>query len=1224
MAEARRMAESRRRRMKWSNVYSFSCLRHSHVDQEASSLMDREGFSRVVQINRPNEHYVPYASNWVSTTKYNLLTFFPKALFEQFRRVANIYFLFAAALSLTPLSPFTASSLIAPLVFVIGVSMAKEGIEDWNRFLQDKEVNNRKVLVHEGGGTFAQTEWKKVRVGDLVKIEKDSFFPADLLLLSSSFEDGICYVETMNLDGETNLKLKRSLEYTMDLDGDDDFDLFQAKVICEDPNPHLYSFIGKLEIVDHEEPLGPQQILLRDSMLRNTEYIYGAVIFSGHDTKVMQNATPPPSKRSSIEKRMDIIIYILFFVLFLMSLLGSVVLGIFTYKLGPNWWYMKPYESNAYYSPNEPVVAALAHLVTALVLYGYLIPISLYVSIEIVKVAQAMFINQDLEMYHEETDTPACARTSNLNEELGQVDTILSDKTGTLTCNQMEFVKCSIAGVSYGQGLTEVEIAAAQRQGESLTLKEDIDCIASSDVMVGEGSAPEKSHVKGFNFKDERLMDNCWIQEKNVSDIQLFFRILSICHTAIPEEDEETGQTRYEAESPDEGAFVVTARELGFEFCKRTQSSVLVKEYDLASGERVTREYKLLELLEFSSARKRMSVVVKDEEDNILLFCKGADSVIFERLGKDGKEHEELTRAHLAHYADAGLRTLVLAYRKLDSSEYESWSDEFLKARTYVGADRDTKLDEVAELIERNLILVGSTAVEDKLQRGVPQCIDKLAQAGIKIWVLTGDKLETAVNIGFACSLLRQGMTQMIVSLDKDDVKAAEASGDKDLISKVSQESTRQQIMSARQQLQEEEDVDSAFALIIDGKALNFALGKDFEGDLMQLAIKCSSVICCRVSPKQKAMITKLVKESTGTITLGIGDGANDVGMIQEAHVGVGISGVEGMQATMASDFSVAQFCYLERLLLVHGSWCYKRIAFMVCYFFYKNILFGFTIFYYEAYAAFSGQAAYNDWYMSLFNVFFTSLPVIALGVLEQDVVAQLKLQFPHLYQQGIKNLHFGWIRILGWMGSGIASSLIVFYFTVNILKYQAFRKGGQVSSLDVLGATLYTCVVWTVNCQLVIFTKHFTWVQHFCIWGSILLWYIFLIAYGFLSPTISTTAYKIFIEACAPSPSYWLIILLVSTAALLPSFVYKAFQNTFDPIDDQIIQEFSHQKKHKDSNWLKRVMENKTFQVNVGVTAKALQKDHRHDKKGSREPKSKRVGSTGKVSPVTADQLEP
>ncbi|KAH7331067.1 hypothetical protein KP509_20G014000 [Ceratopteris richardii] len=988
----------------------------------------------------------------------------------------------------------------------------------------------------------------------------------------------------MNLDGETNLKLKRALECSMDLDEDDKVRLFQGVIRCEDPNPQLYSFIGNLEVSDGDiNALSPQQILLRDSKLRNTDYIYGAVIFTGHDTKVMQNATQPPSKRSNIEKRMDLIIYFLFSVLFLISAIGSIAFGIITSRRTPRWWYLRPDDANAYYDPSAPAIAGLLHLITALLLYGYLIPISLYVSIEIVKVAQAMFINQDNHMYYEETDTPAHARTSNLNEELGQVDTILSDKTGTLTCNQMEFVKCSIAGIPYGKGVTEVEVAAAQRQGHDTTSHEVTNNSANKEIM--ETVVLGKNPIKGFNFQDDRLENGKWVNENNFVDVQLFFRILAICHTAIPEEDE-SGNFSYEAESPDEAAFVVAARELGFVFNKRSQSSVWVKDLDLTPRECTNKEYKILQLLEFSSARKRMSVVIKNEEGNIFLFCKGADSVIFERLGKEGRRYEEATKRHLAHYADAGLRTLAIAYRRLDESEYVAWDAEFTRAKLHVGADRDAKLDEASELIEKDLILLGATAVEDKLQNGVPECIDKLAHAGIKIWVLTGDKLETAINIGFACSLLRQDMIQLIISLDNDEVKKAEASGNKDLIQKVSLENTKQQLTVCKKVLEDEEDNDAAFALVIDGKALNYALG-ELEDELMGIAMKCASVICCRVSPKQKAVVTKLVKKKTGAITLGIGDGANDVGMIQEAHVGVGISGVEGMQATMASDFSIAQFRYLERLLLVHGSWCYKRIARMICYFFYKNIHFGFTLFYFEAHAAFSGQAAYNDWYMSLFNVFFTSLPVIALGVLDQDISFRMKLQFPHLYQQGIKNLHFGWSQILGWMANGVASSLVVFFFTISILKRQAFRNGGQVAGLEVLGATLYSCVIWTVNCQLVLVTKYFTWIQHACIWGSILLWYLFLIIYGYIPPTISTTAYRVFIEACAPSPSYWLTILLASGAALLPSFAYISFQSTFFPIDDQIIQEFSHLQKDKDQPWLEKVMQNKTFRVTIGITAR-------------------------------------
>lgn len=401
----------------------------------------------------------------------------------------------------------------------------------------------------------------------------------------------------------------------------------------------------------------------------------------------------------------------------------------------------------------------------------------------------------------------------------------------------------------------------------------------------------------------------------------------------------------------------------------------------------------------------------------------------------------------------------------------------------------------------------------------------------------------------------------------------------------VSMESIARQIHDWKRQTEQKENKDAAYSLIIDGKALTYALEKDLKDKLLELAVQCASVICCRVSPKQKALITRLVKEGTGKTTLGIGDGANDVGMIQEADIGIGISGVEGMQATMASDFSIAQFRFLEQLLLVHGSWCYKRLALMICYFFYKNISFGLTLFYYEAYTVFSGQPAYNDWYMSLFNCIFTSLPVIALGIFEQDLAADVKLQFPALYQQGAQNKLFGWDRILGWISNAFCSSLIIFFFVSSILRHQAFLKSGQLSGMDVLGATMYTCVIFTVSCQIALAMSYFTWIQHILIFGSILAWYIFLLLYGYISLTISPSAYKVFIEACAPSAVYWITIILVVLTAIIPYFTCLVFRNYLFPMDHIIIHEKIN--LERDRNWLNKERKRAVRKTSVGFTAR-------------------------------------
>ncbi|KAH6823249.1 ATPase E1-E2 type family protein / haloacid dehalogenase-like hydrolase family protein [Perilla frutescens var. hirtella] len=1177
------MRGERRKKLHLSKIYSFKCGRGGFKDEH--SQIGRPGFSRVVYCNEPDGSDTGlrnYATNYVRTTKYTAASFLPKSLFEQFRRVANFYFLVTGILSFTKLAPYSAVSAIIPLIVIIGATMIKEAIEDWERKKQDIEMNNRKVKVHQGGGIFKQTEWRNLRVGDIVRVEKDEFFPADLVLLSSSYEDAICYVETMNLDGETNLKVKQALEVTSSMNEEHDLGDFKAVVKCEDPNPNLYSFVGSMEFEDQQYPLSPQQLLLRDSKLRNTDHIYGAVIFTGHDTKVIQNSTDPPSKRSKIEKKMDKIIYLLFAVLFLMAFIGSIYFGVVTREDkegGHQRWYLKPESADIFFDPNRAPIAAIYHFFTALLLYGNFIPISLYVSIEIVKVLQSIFINRDIHMYYEEGDKPAHARTSNLNEELGQVDTILSDKTGTLTCNSMEFIKCSVAGTAYGHGVTEVERAMAKRKGSPMAV--------GGKHTVERPDGPKNSSVKGFNFDDKRINNGNWVNERNLDVIQKFFRLLAVCHTAIPDVDEKTGKVTYEAESPDEAAFVIAARELGFEFFNRTQTSVSINELNPVSGKLVERTYKLLNILEFNSTRKRMSVIVRDEEGKLLLLCKGADSVMFERLGRNGRVYEEKTREHVSEYADAGLRTLILAYRELSEDEYELFDKKFTAAKNSVSADREALIDDVTEDMEKDLILLGATAVEDKLQQGVPECIDKLAQAGIKLWVLTGDKMETAINIGYACSLLRQGMKQITITLESPEIKALEKNGEKDEITKASKQSVLRQITEGKAQVAQLSS--EAFALIIDGKSLVYALEDDVKKLFLELAVGCASVICCRSSPKQKALVTRLVKDGTTKTTLAIGDGANDVGMLQEADIGIGISGVEGMQAVMSSDIAIAQFRFLERLLLVHGHWCYRRISTMICYFFYKNIAYGITVFLYEAHASFSGQPAYNDWFLSLYNMLFTSLPVVALGVFEQDVSARFCLKFPMLYQEGVQNLLFSWRRIVGWMVNGLCSAIIIFFFCTRALSPQGFNKDGKPADFQILGATIYTCIVWVVNCQMALAINYFTLMQHIFIWGSIALWYLFLLAYGAMPANLSTTAYQVFVESLAPSPAFYLVTLFVVVSALVPYFAYNAIQMRFFPMYHGRIQWIRHEGWYEDPEYCNIVRQRSIRRTTVGFTARSL-----------------------------------
>lgn len=499
----------------------------------------------------------------------------------------------------------------------------------------------------------------------------------------------------------------------------------------------------------------------------------------------------------------------------------------------------------------------------------------------------------------------------------------------------MEFRRCTIQGVVYGLGETEASVGAKLRDGlTDLEDKSPFSIEDSRDEMLRkQAQLFDHKYINAKStFIDPQIIDDLSKSSKQSQQIIHFFSALALCHTVIPEQvDPENNPNliEYKAQSPDEAALVDTSRDMGFAFLGRTQDTVVAD----IMGEQTT--LKLLNVLEFNSTRKRMSVIVQSDVDNkILLLCKGADSVIYDRLSRlsekistEEAQVRETTLEHLGMFANEGLRTLCIAYRVLEEDEYNEWAKRYQVAFTSI-ENREERIELVCEEIEQNFTLLGGTAIEDKLQEGVPETIALLARAGIRIWVLTGDKVETAINIGFACNLLTQEMLLIRISSANEEEAAVQLN---EALEKVSENVEYQKC-----------------ALVIDGESLKFALDERCKGTLLELGTKCRAVICCRVSPKQKANVVSMVKKGLDVMTLAIGDGANDVSMIQEANVGVGISGEEGRQAVMASDYAIGQFSYLGKLLLVHGRWSYLRTSEMIQTFFYKNIVWTVVLFFYQ------------------------------------------------------------------------------------------------------------------------------------------------------------------------------------------------------------------------------------------------------------------------------------
>ncbi|XP_077235972.1 phospholipid-transporting ATPase 1-like [Tasmannia lanceolata] len=1084
--------------------------------------------ARLIYINDPektNEKF-EFAGNSIRTAKYSVITFLPRNLFEQFHRVAYIYFLVIAILNQLPqLAVFGRGASILPLAFVLLVTAIKDGYEDWRRHRSDRIENNRMATVLVNG-QFESKKWKNIRVGEIIRVCANDTLPCDMVLLSTSDPTGVAYVQTINLDGESNLKTRYAKQETLSRMPEEGG--IEGLIKLEQPNRNIYGFMANMEIDGERFSLGPSNIILRGCEIKNTTWAVGVAVYTGQETKVMLNSSGAPSKRSRLETDMNREIILLSLFLIGLCSIVSTCAGIWL-RHHKDELNLLPYYRKRDFS--EPEVGnynyyglgleILFTFLMSVIVFQIMIPISLYISMELVRLGQAYFMIQDAKMFDEASNSRFQCRALNINEDLGQIKYIFSDKTGTLTENKMEFQCASIQGVDYNSRkdpLDEQDDHPVIVEGQVLRPKMKVKTNLELLNVLRSGKESEEGH--------------------NVYD---FFLALAACNTIVPiiVETQESGVRLidYQGESPDEQALVYAAAAYGFVLIERTSGHIVID----VRGDR--QRFDVLGMHEFDSDRKRMSVIVGCPDKTVKLFVKGADSSMFIVIDKSFySDVIRATETHLHDYSSLGLRTLVVGMRKLSGLEFEEWQSAYEQANNAL-MGRASLLRAIAVNVESNIRLLGVSAIEDRLQQGVPEAIESLRQAGIKVWVLTGDKQETAISIGYSCKLLTSEMTQIIINSNSKESCRKSLEDAKAMAKKISALSASAinngDLGSGRVPL----------ALIIDGTSLVYILETELENELFELATGCSVVLCCRVAPLQKAGIVALIKNRTDDMTLAIGDGANDVSMIQMADVGVGISGQEGRQAVMASDFAMGQFRFLVPLLLVHGHWNYQRMGYMILYNFYRNAAFVMILFWYVLYTAFTLTTAINEWSSVLYSVIYTSVPTIVVGVLEKDLTRRTLLKYPQLYGVGHRqecyNSRLFWLT----MADTLWQSVVIFY-----VPYFAYRHGIRDGSIDVssIGDVWTMAVVILVNLHLAMDIIRWTWLTHAVLWGSI----------------VATCICVIIIDAIPQLPGYWAIFHVVSSGlfwasllailvtALIPRFVIKVFIQHIRPCDVQVARE--------------------------------------------------------------------
>ena len=952
--------------------------------QPATSIPNRE-----ITMEEPDHSGSKYPPNVVRNQKYNLVTFLPIVLYEQFKFFFNLYFLLVALSQFIPaLKIGFLVTYIAPLSFVLCVTIGKEAIDDYERYKRDVESNSspyavlghctseimRQRLSHRQTTSsdieapaltdtlVAHVPSSGLKVGDLVMLHKNQRVPADMVLLKtyaadaadetndegeSNSESGTCFIRTDQLDGETDWKLRLAVPVTQTMSEDEITALrSRAVLVAGPPSKDLHSFVGTLTIhpsgrsspewsqqqdlalsqQPQVSPLTNEHVLWANTVLAAGRAI-GMVVYTGRETRSVMNTSHPQTKVGLLDLEINRLSKILCFVTLLLSVL-LVALNGFRGK----WW---------------------IYVFRFLILFSSIIPISLRVNLDMGKTVYARQIQGD-------ADIPSTiVRTSTLPEELGRIEYLLSDKTGTLTQNEMEVKRLHLGTMRYGWD-------------------------SMDEVRMQLHSALEQ--------KDSKRIRHWRDMSARVHDVVL---ALGLCHNVTPIQNED-GSVTYQASSPDEVALVNWTESVGMQLVARDQHFITL------ATELGRFSFEILEVFPFTSERKRMGIVVRDQATgDVTFYLKGADVVMSPVV-----THNDWLDEECGNMAREGLRTLVMARLRLSQDSWTMFEKAYNAAKIQVENRDETMAKVVASHLEQNMELLGVTGVEDKLQEGVKTTLELLRNANIKIWMLTGDKIETATCIAISTKLVARN--QYIHQVSK--VKTMTAARDTLVF------------------LQSKLDC----CLVIDGDSLQFFFDH-FRTEFVEIATQLSVVVACRCSPTQKAEVTNLIRKHTKKRVCCIGDGGNDVSMIQAADVGIGIVGKEGKQASLAADFSVMQFSHLAKLLLWHGRNSYQRSAKLAQFVIHRGLIISVIQAVFSSIFFFAPIALYQGWLMVGYATVYTMAPVFSL-VLDRDVSEDMALLYPELYKDLTKGRSLSgktftmWLMISVYQGGAIMiASLLLF-----------------------------------------------------------------------------------------------------------------------------------------------------------------------------------------------------
>ena len=964
----------------------FPCFRH--VDTTTK---------RIVFFNNIDDNVTTW-SNKEENHKYSILFFVPIVLFNQFRQFGNFFYLIMTISQFFDvLKVGFLFTYISPLAMVVSFSMLKELYDDIKRRITDKRTNSTLVTIlkkNETNSGAVQNNKKasELEIGDIIVLTKDCRVPADIIVLKTFNEsnDNQSFIRTDQLDGETDWKLRKAPGLTQELSEKDIVNL-DGFIQYEPPSKLIYNFEGVIKFKNNQDIWKKEPLNLENTMWASTvvasEKIIGIVIYTGKETRARMNSSSPKLKIGILDQELNTLNKYLFVIMFFISLLLSLLKGF-------SW-------------------SIFIIFFRFIVLFCAIIPIALKVNLDVSKTWFSLVISRD------ERIPETIARNSTIPEELGRISYIFSDKTGTLTKNEMIFKKISMETESFGEDsfndLKEIlsdecqvsdapllDVFNNQNQLNEMSNTETNSILSSSNDINTEITS-ESAQTRKIAKKMRRG------RNKIIRDT---ITAMVLCNNVTPTE------TGYQASSPDEVALVKFADTLNMRLFHRTDKEIKMKD----SADNIE-EFEVLANFPFSSDTKRMGIILKNKKHgHIIYYLKGAENVMMKFVKK---EYIGYIKENAENLATKGLRTLVLTQKIISKEDFEAWNREYQDAISSM-ENRKEKIAQTVSKLENNMDFLCVTGVEDLLQDDVANTIDNLRNAGMKVWMLTGDKVETATCISISAGI--KAKNQKIFTITYDSLSDYD---DRD--------NTEKKLAKLKELFEEynKKIMHEPHLFIIDGDSLDLAL-KQCEKEFFTTAMKALSVVCCRCSPTQKRIIVKTIKKYTNARTAAVGDGGNDVAMIQEADVGIGIVGKEGLQASLAADYSIKEFKTLSGLLLWWGRIAYKNTSMVANFVIHRGLIISFNqfifslIFYYNAVALYNGMLCFG------YSTIFTCTPSISI-LLDRDVDRENVLKFPTLYQVLLKGRELNFKNFLFWLFKSLFQSAVIMFGAVFMFEENIF-----------------------------------------------------------------------------------------------------------------------------------------------------------------------------------------